>query len=263
MTARSGRPSGSQQARDWDDLAELDPLWAVLSEPEFSRGAGSIDKLFASGAGEVSGALDVARELGRPERFGTALDFGCGVGRLSRALAARFERVTGVDVSRKMLEAARELNADVPNVEFVLNSRPDLSLFESGSFDLVYSSIVLQHLRSGDEIERFVKELVRLTAVDGLAVFQIPSAVSLRYRLQPRRRAYGLLRGIGVRPRSLYRRGLNPIQVRALPESRVRELVEAAGGRVERVVPDSSVPPLTSNRYFAASATGPRSTTSV
>ena len=251
------------QARDWDDLAELDPLWAVLSEPAFTHGGGSVEEFFSTGAGEVSGALDVARELGRPVRFGRALDFGCGVGRLSRALAARFERCTAVDVSRKMLDAARQLNADVPNIEFVLNSRSDLSMFENRSFDLVYSSIVLQHLSSRSEIERFVSELVRVTAASGLAIFQIPSTISLRYRLQPRRRAYAVLRRSGLSSRSLYRRGLNPIQVRALAEGRVREVVAAAGGTVARVLADDSVPPLTSNRYFVTPAAGPRSTSSV
>jgi SAM-dependent methyltransferase len=253
----------SRQARDWDELAELDPLWAVLSGPEFTHGGGRVDEFFATGAGEVSGALDIARELGRPERFGRALDFGCGVGRLSRALAARFDRCVGVDVSPRMLDAARELNADVANAEFVLNSRPDLSGFETGSFDLVYSSIVLQHLQSQTEIERFISEFVRLLSDGGLAVFQVPSAISLRYRLQPRRRAYGLLRTVGVGSATLYRRGLNPIQVRALSERRVVERVEAAGGRIERALPDDSVPPLTSNRYFVTRAAGPRSTSSV
>ena len=251
----------SRQAREWDELAELDPLWAVLSEPAFTHGGGSIHEFFETGAGEVSGALDVAHELGLPARYGRALDFGCGVGRLSRALAARFDECVGVDVSPKMIEAARRLNEDVANIEFVVNRDPDLRAFPSGSFDLVYSSIVLQHLRSRAEIERFVSELVRLVVADGLAVFQIPASISLRYRLQPRRRAYAALRAFGVNPDVLYRRGLNPIQVRALSEARVRELVAAAGGRVERVVADSSVPPLTSNRYFVA--VGPRNTSSV
>src|SRR5690349_15678614 len=119
----------SRQAREWDDLAGLDPLWAVLSQPAFARdGGGDVEAFFATGDGEVSGALDVARELGLPVRYGSALDFGCGVGRLTRALAARFERCVGVDVSPRMVDAARRLNADVPNVEFTANGRDDLSL---------------------------------------------------------------------------------------------------------------------------------------
>ena len=47
---------------------------------------------------------------GLPRARALALDFGCGAGRLSRALAAHFEHVVGVDVSASMIETARALN---------------------------------------------------------------------------------------------------------------------------------------------------------
>src|SRR5207253_1465842 len=100
-------------------------MWAVLSEPEFSGGDAQA-RFFATGEGEVSGSLDVGRELGLPERFERALDFGCGLGRLTRALAERFESVVGVDISARMLAAARGLNPirvlalDEPRVEDVV-----------------------------------------------------------------------------------------------------------------------------------------------
>ena len=242
--------------RDWNEMAELDPMWAVLSEPSYG---GSRDELvqsfFATGEGEVSGAFDVARELGRPERHRRALDFGCGLGRLTRALAKRFESCVGVDVSPRMLEIARRLNEDVANCEFVLNDAPDLRRFEDASFDLVYSSIVLQHLPSGNDVERFISEFVRIAAPGGLVVFQIPSEISLRYRLQPRRRVYRVLRAGGLSPQSLYRLGLNPISVRALGEARVAELVAARCGSILRAVDDASVPQLPGRRYFVAPAT--------
>ena len=39
---------------------------------------------------------------------GKALDFGCGVGRLSQALADYFDRVVGADVSPTMIGLARD-----------------------------------------------------------------------------------------------------------------------------------------------------------
>ena len=51
-------------------------------------------------------------DLGVTVSRGRALDFGCGAGRLTRALAARFESVVGVDVADAMLDKARALNAD-------------------------------------------------------------------------------------------------------------------------------------------------------
>jgi SAM-dependent methyltransferase len=239
--------------RDWDEMAELDPMWAVLSEPSYGGSRDeALQSFFATGEGEISGAFDVARELGRPERYGRALDFGCGLGRLSRALAKRFDRCVGVDVSPRMLETARRLNGDVENCEFVLNSSPGLGQFEDRAFDLVYSSIVLQHLPSQRDVERSITELVRVAAPGGLVIFQIPSAISLRYRLQPRRRLYRLLRAAGLSPASLYRFGLNPISVRALREQRVSELVTARGGSILRAVDDASVPQLPGRRYFVA-----------
>jgi ubiquinone/menaquinone biosynthesis C-methylase UbiE len=90
-----------------------------------------------------------------------ALDFGCGVGRLTRALAAHFERVIGIDVAASMIRQARQLNADVRGCEFVLNERADLSIVESGSVDFVYSSIVLEHIER-PYVERYLGEFVRV-----------------------------------------------------------------------------------------------------
>jgi SAM-dependent methyltransferase len=236
--------------RDWNELAELDPIWAVLHEAPGDDDRWQIDDFFATGVGEVSGALDHARELGRPQDALLALDFGCGLGRLTRALADRFERCIGVDVSETMIAAATRLNADRPNCEFVLNTRPDLGAFETGSFDLVYSSIVLQHLPAERDVERLIGEFVRLISPSGIAIFQMPSAISIRYRLQPRRRMYAAARRVGIRAAWLLAHGLNPIRVRALAEDRVRRIVEQAGGRVELALPDSSVPQLPGRRYF-------------
>jgi len=45
MRASVRTSSTMPQAQDWDDLAELDPLWAVLSEPAFTHGGGSVEHL--------------------------------------------------------------------------------------------------------------------------------------------------------------------------------------------------------------------------
>lgn len=246
----SPRSPIAAQARDWDELAELDPMWAVLSEPAYTGGE-AVAQFFATGEGEVSGALDVARELELPERYDRALDFGCGLGRLTRALAARFESVVGIDVSGRMLDAARRLNANVANAEFRLNPDADLRAFADASFDLVYSSIVLQHLATPADVEAYVGEFVRVLKPGGLAVFQVPAAISLRHRLQPRRRAYAALRTLGIAPQTLYRFGLNPIRVVALREARVEDVVRAHGGELRRVLDDRSVPQLPGRRYFA------------
>ena len=134
------------------------------------------------------------RRLNRPAGHQTALDFGCGVGRTTRALAPHFEKVTGLDISATMIERARDLNRDVANVEFTCNARPDLAIFPAATFDLVACDIVLQHLPGRREVQGYLAEFVRVLRPDGLLVFQLPISLPLAVRIQPRRTAYRLMR---------------------------------------------------------------------
>jgi SAM-dependent methyltransferase len=234
--------------QDWERLATEDPLWAVLTDPARRGRRWRVEDFLATGEAEIAGVLEEAAGLGLPERRGSALDFGCGAGRLTRALSLRFERAVGVDISAEMIRVAHELNADRPNCEFVVNEAPDLARFESGSFDFVYSSIVLQHLPGRDVALGYVGELVRVLADDGLLVFQVPQRLAPLRQLQLARRLYAAARRLGVSDRTLLRRTpLTPMRMLALPEPEVRAVVAAAGGTVLRVDADTG-------RYVVASS---------
>ena len=139
-----------------------------------------------------------------------------------------------------MLDHGRRLTADRNNVAFVLNTKPVLD-FDSGSFDLVYTNLVLQHVPSPDLIEGYVRELVRITAPGGIALLQAPHSIPPGYRLQPRRRAYDLLRRLGVPTNDLIRRTpLQPMRMTALPRPRFEAAVRAAGGELLGVRPDGA-----------------------
>jgi ubiquinone/menaquinone biosynthesis C-methylase UbiE len=64
------------------------------------------------------------------------LDFGCGTGRLSVALAPLVARATGVDLSPKMIEVARRRAAGIANTVFAVSEGWALP-FPDASFDLV------------------------------------------------------------------------------------------------------------------------------
>src|SRR4051794_32730827 len=161
----------SKHKRDWEDLGKVDPLWAILTDPNQRYGRWDPGDFFASGRVEISHVMKQADRLGRPPQRRTALDFGCGVGRLTRALADYFERCTGVDISESMISQAREWHRDRPKCSFVMNTAGDLRGFQDESFDLVYSNIVLQHLPSARLIESYVGEFIRILAKEGLLVF--------------------------------------------------------------------------------------------
>lgn len=218
--------------RDWEDMARVDPYWAVVSSADKRGGTWEAQELLRTGESRVRSLVRRGRRLGHPVEWRTALDFGCGVGRLTQSLAPHFEECVGVDISEEMLAEARRLAEGVPGVRFVHNDRPDLRQLADGSFDLVYSHIVLQHIPDRDAVLSYVGEFVRVLAPGGLVAFQLPSRIAVRHRLQPHRRAWGALRRLGVPAQSLYRMRLQPIHMGSAPVVEVTQVLEAAGGRV-------------------------------
>ena len=201
-------------------------MWAVLTSPEEKGGAWNADSFFATGEAEIAEVLTVVDGL-RPVARGRALDFGCGVGRLTRALGMRYETAVGVDISEAMVAQARRLNDAFPQCEFLVNDAPHLERFETDSFDFVYSNIVLQHLPSAAEIARYVTEFLRIARPEGLVVFGIPAHVAFPYSLQPRRRLYGILRRLGVSEEWMLRRTpLTPMRMTVISEADVRKLLD-------------------------------------
>ena len=226
----------ARHRRDWEELAAYDALWAVLTDAGKRGGRWDAEEFLATGEAEVAAVLARLDELGLPRARRAALDFGCGAGRLTRALAGRFERAVGIDIAAGMVDAARRLNDDVANVEFHVNDAPDLRRFDDGAFDLVYTSLVLQHVPGRALIEAYLRELVRVTAPGGALVAALPVRIALPYRLGVARRAYVALRWLRVPERTLLERTpLTPMRMTAVPEARVRAVVAEAGGTVAAV----------------------------
>src|SRR5437588_118672 len=99
------------ESRDyWDRHARRDPLWAILSDTAKKDGKWDVARFFQTGVSEIASLLYELDAQGIFPSRGAALDFGCGVGRLTQALAPHFDRVVGVDVSSCMQELATRLN---------------------------------------------------------------------------------------------------------------------------------------------------------
>ena len=149
-------------------------MWAVLTTDGKEHGRWSAEDFFATGRAEIAMILARAAAHGTSVRAGRALDFGCGVGRLSQALAEHFASVDGVDIAPSMLNAARRLDHHQGKVSYRLNTEPDLRLFAGGTFDFVYSTLVLQHMAPENAL-RYIAEFCRVLSPGGVAVFQLPS----------------------------------------------------------------------------------------
>jgi SAM-dependent methyltransferase len=176
--------SMAQQHEVWEAWAQVDPYWAILSEPEHKGGKWDLDAFFQSGVEEIGLLLGQLDERNIKVARGRCLDFGCGAGRLSQALAEQFDHVDGVDISETMVQLARQHNRHGDRCTFHVNSAPDLRLFDDGTFDFVFTTIVLQH-NEPDVAEGYIRELVRILATDGVAVFDMPAQLRAAEPLPP------------------------------------------------------------------------------
>ena len=159
---------------NWNELGALDPFWAILTVPEYKGNRWKVDEFFRSGQSAVEDILGrIGGQLGLPVQHSRALDFGCGVGRLTQALADHFEEVVGVDIAPSMIEGARRHNRVGDRCTYLVNDRTDLEMFEDSCFDFILSEIVLQHMRPEYAL-RYIAEFVRVLGNRGLLVFQAP-----------------------------------------------------------------------------------------
>jgi SAM-dependent methyltransferase len=226
----------------WEELAK-DPLWAILT----GKRDWNLEEFFSTGESEVQSLMAAATRLRFPKERFRAMDFGCGVGRLTRYLANHFHECWGVDVSGQMLELAAKYN---PYCHFHLNQRSNLQGFPDNHFDLVYSVIVLQHQPDREIIESYLWEFVRVLRPQGLLAFQLPSYIPFRYRLAPRRRTYKLLHAAGVAPERLLRWKLSPMKMTAIPAARVAFVLNSAGGTLLLTELHCGSGPIPSMMYY-------------
>ncbi len=238
----------------WEALGASDPYWAVLTNPQKKGGRWDHDEFFGTGQEEIQVLLAKINRLGIRPRRGLALDFGCGVGRLSRALAGAFERVLAVDMAESMLAEARAANAAYVNITFERNDPDNLASVASGSVDLVYSNITLQHALPATQTA-LIREFCRVLGPDGVLVFQTPS------RENPRSLAGLLHRMLGNRLLNLVRRlryGKDGVmEIHTLRRAAVLDLLASEGMEViaiERY--DTAGSAFVSFRYFATKGGG-------
>jgi SAM-dependent methyltransferase len=119
------------------------------------------------------------------------LEIGCGLGRVTRILAARAAEVYALDVSDEMLRRARELSPGLANVRWVLGDGVSLAVLDDASVDACVSVVVLQHVPREVTLG-YVRELGRVLRPGGWAALQVsddPAIHRPRPGLRPRLRA--------------------------------------------------------------------------
>lgn len=203
-------------------------MWAVLTDPDKSGGRWEAADFYAHGKTEIEQLMKRLDELGAASERERALDFGCGVGRLTNALADYYQHVDGVDISAEMVRRAAEMAPHRERCTFHTNVAPDLAHFADDQFDLVHCNIVLQHV--GPELTRcYISEFARVVRPGGVVHFQLP--------VEPVPGPIGL--ALRIVPQVVLNR-LRGMSMHGVPESRVHALLKARGLDVLATDPDES-----------------------
>jgi len=128
-------------------------LSGIADEKEFYRRSSIIDFLDVKGK--------------------TVLDFGCGVGRISKRVIERgAKKYIGVDWSHTMLEQARKIHAGIEVIEFIQNDGDKIPVGDV-SVDIVVAELVLQHNSKEASLTIF-NEVIRVLKENGQFIGNIP-----------------------------------------------------------------------------------------
>ncbi len=103
------------------------------------------------------------------------LDVGCGTGFISRSLTGKNE-VHGVDISTEYLARAASYGIETEQWD-IQKGLP----FDSGSFDVVLMTEVLEHIFDTDAL---ISEVRRVLKEEGVLVLTVPNTCSLVSRVQ-------------------------------------------------------------------------------
>lgn len=152
--------------QDWDERARKNAMYFIATDS-----AESEEQFAASGERSAQDIVEDVEHL-LPSKA-TVLEIGCGVGRMLRPLARRFDTVYGVDVSPEMISRARVRLADLGNVKVWLTNGRSLRPVVTGKIDLAISYLVFQHIPEASVVEDIIRDTFRVLKRDGIFKFQV------------------------------------------------------------------------------------------
>ncbi len=183
MSESSSNEYSNVMKREWDARARENAKWYIntvrqqQSDAEFDE----------TGRAEVEQWIRAELNFltqGRDPRALRVLEIGCGIGRMTKHLAALFGEVHAVDVSGEMIRQARARLQDYPNAHCHETSGCDFAALPDDYFDLVFSAYVFQHVPSAAVIRANLVDAYRVLRPGGLCKFQVNSTSDAAFLAQ-------------------------------------------------------------------------------
>ena len=186
---------GEDMRKFWDRRADENALYYVDNRLDFSDP--DTEQFWQEGRADLDQLLELGGVAIQPRD--RVVEIGCGVGRLTREIAARAAAVEAIDVSERMLELAREHNPQLTNVSWLLGDGESLRPVQDAGADLCISHVVFQHIPDPLITLDYVREMGRVLKPGGSSTFQISN--------QPSIHSVDGREGLGSKLRGWLRRG--------------------------------------------------------
>lgn len=213
--------------RSWQQLGETEPHWSVVVSEDYRQSNlhAHKDAFYRTGkqhVGQLFGSLERNHVL--HAGFKTCVDYGCGVGRITRHLANHFENVIAYDVSASHLKCAADYLTEecVSNVS-LRQIKHVRDIEELPKVDVAYSMLVLQH-NPPPVMAFIIQGLIRSLNPGGIAFFQVPT-----YRLGY---SFSLANYLAEETNKA------EMEMHVLSQKRIFEIAQLAGARVLEVIDD-------------------------
>lgn len=208
--------------RFWDEKAQENAYWYVSSYGPYEER--NLADFWNSGSliwRDLKAALPY-----QPGPADVVVEIGCGVGRLTRAMAPEVGEIHALDLSAEMLARAQTLG--LGNVSFHQSDGQSLTGLPDSCAHLVLAYCVFQHLPSEEVLGNYLREMARVARPGGLIAFtltprtwhaRIETLFRLRRWLEERlhvRGPRGLYQRawVGIRPGQATVRRLSPVPIR-------------------------------------------------
>ncbi len=158
---------------EWQEWGEHDPYFAVMSCEKY-RGGQNKEDFFANGEHYFQGLLERFDKISIPfDKDGSALEYGCGVGRVLKPMGYYFKNSVGIDISQAMLDEARK-HVDLEKTSLRLFDGKNLSdCLADDRFHFIHTSDVFQHIRPKRGLYILEQLLERLDK-NGRALIHVP-----------------------------------------------------------------------------------------
>lgn len=226
------KPNLEELKKTWEGRASSDPMFYIDTDVV----DGDSKAFFENGEKDVARFVDpfIVKNDWDASAL-TALDLGCGMGRLSRALGRRFKSVHGFDISETMIAQAKAcLSPEENHIHYFHTQGDNLKEAETASIDFVFSFIVLQHVPTAQIVLNYFKEFNRVLSPQGKALVQVngvqkPFSERFKLRIERSNKVPVLRRKLTIKVDPHSSMGVS------FSEAGIRQLVQEAGLQLEEI----------------------------